>query len=60
MQATPGLRPGLSVRLLPGRPNMPELQGYPLHPSRPQEAGCGVAAVGKKPMPGMQYGRPAE
>src|SRR6185503_11433259 len=28
MQATPRLRPGLSVRPLPGRPNMPELQGY--------------------------------
>ncbi len=37
MQATPRLRLGLSVRLVPGRPNMPELQGYPLHPFRLQE-----------------------
>src|SRR6476659_11291339 len=45
MQATPRLRPGLSVRLLPGRPNMPELQGYPLHPFRLQEAHVGVAVM---------------
>ena len=38
MQATPRLHLGLSVRLRPGRPNVPELQGNPLHPFRPQEA----------------------
>ena len=45
MQATPRLRLGLSVRLLAGRPNMPELQGYPLHPFRLQEGHVGVAGV---------------
>jgi len=29
-QPTPGLRLGLSVRLRPGRPNVPELQGLEL------------------------------
>ena len=29
MQATSRLRPGLPVRVLPDRPNMPELQGHP-------------------------------
>ena len=45
MQATPRLRSGLSVRLRPGRPNMPELQGYPLHPFRPQEGHVQVAVM---------------
>ena len=44
-QATPRLRLGLSVRLIPGRSNMPELQGDPLHPFRPQEVHVGVAVV---------------
>jgi hypothetical protein len=37
MKATPRLLLRLPVRLVPGRPNMPELQGYPLHPFRLQE-----------------------
>ena len=45
MQATPRLRLGLSVRLLAGRPNMPELQGYPLHPFRLREGHVWVAVM---------------
>src|SRR6478672_9260457 len=42
MQATSRLR---SVPLRPGRPNMKELQGYPLHPFRLHEGHVGVAVV---------------
>jgi hypothetical protein len=48
MQAAPRLRPGLSVRLRPGRPNMPELQGYPLHPFRLQEGHVGARQQGRQ------------
>src|SRR5258708_1639917 len=45
MQATPRLRLGLSARLRPRRPNIPEPQSYPLHPFRLREGHVGVAVV---------------